>query len=163
MYLSEGESFLTSSLSYRYCLGIKLYSFSSRNPFHRQFFHATQKKPVNCFVCGCINFIVTHQVYKYWRIGRQTTFFDRELLINKITTRSNRKYCNIRNDDCEMVIENFAEQYYSNKYEESNLHHILLYNFLEFRVPYSLFYLFTRIERTNDDSAGVLVWRLSLF
>lgn len=99
MYLSEGESFLTSSLSYRYCLGIKLYSFSSRNPFHRQFFHATQKKPVNWFVCGCINFIVTHQVYKYWRIGRQTTFFGRELLINKITTRGNRKYCNIRNDD----------------------------------------------------------------
>lgn len=44
----------------------------------------------------------------------------------------NRKYYNIRNNDYEMFIENFAEQYYSNKYEETNLRHALLHYSLSF-------------------------------
>lgn len=69
-----------------------------------------------------------------------------KLSIDKITTR-NRKYCNIRNGNYE--IKNFADQYYSNKYEETNLHHTFSHYFLEFCVPYSLYYNFTRIEGAN--------------
>jgi len=98
-----------------------------------------QKKPVYGN-CGCINFIITHQILQI-SANRQIDVFGHELSIDKLTTRNiyiyiyiYRKYYNSSNANG-MFIKNFAEQYYSNKYKKTNLNHAFLHYFLKFRVP----------------------------